>query len=390
MHGIHTFEMPLAGAEEHDVANATANTAAAMLRNNGVLVSMAGRAEKLPSDYDNGRIFILSNACSFPMGTGERVPEDPDDPGTHLTRLEWMQYTLRRYPLPQFMGNVQLCMTMHDVNRRHQANSSASVQLKISPARMQHIARELTVEQTEHVLQLVSGRLHGSRREAAFQDLDKAGRALYDAVCYASARLDGTPQYWRTLRNTSYAKWRWAGPPTMMITLNPSDFDSMVVFTAAGYPYTYSADGTPMGRPSALECWRIIQANPLAVAHFFKIFVAAFMDVFVGWPVDQPRQHSTTGLFGPVQYWFYKVEEQKRGMLHAHIMLSQPALQPAQLHRIAQDRELATAMIDFMESIVCQRLTNPLTPRKCILIHTGFPVAPWTQNYETPTACTRI
>lgn len=349
MHGAEAFDQACDDGAGSDMAEVLANAAWRTLHSGGVLASVPEQGAPLATDYDRGWWFLRCFPGCFPHGTGGR-PEG-------MSEQVWMQLLMHRWPPDQFAGNPYFVQYCYNILQRHMVNTNAYVQLLVHRSDMERIA-DITLDQLNDVVKLTMGLLRGTPATATQKHLHAAGQALLRAMRCAGLHLPGSPASFRQLLSTSNAMWAMFGAWTMMLNLNPSEFDAQLTFQMAGHAYGFATDGTPdQHRPDAMECWRIIAANPVAVADFFRAFLRAFCDVFLGWPPGAEQQQTADCAFGTVTAYIFKHETSSRGALHSHSIIVQPFLQPDQLETLATDDNLRHAALQMMDSMICQRLS---------------------------------
>ena len=105
------------------------------------------------------------------------------------------------------------------------------------------------------------------------------------------------------------ASWNVYGPYTCMINICPYENNMHWVFEMAGKKYEFDTAGRPFkegnaeGRAARLskeDCAKVIARNPVACAHAFHAYLAAFCEVFLGWPLDAEEQKDCNCIFGTI------------------------------------------------------------------------------------------
>jgi len=176
----------------------------------------------------------------------------------------------------------------------------------------------------------------------------------------AGARVEGSAQSFGRLRSEAIALWHSGGVWTASVTLNPSELSAGIVFEMCGAGYSYATDtGIPTGAPGAMERWKIIASNPVVCAEFFRVYVLAFIETFLGWPRGAPCQVNQDCVFGPVVAWYLKFQVMTRGALHAHGNIIQPQLQPASVRKLFDSPTGKRRLQGLMQSLMMQRLPSP-------------------------------
>jgi hypothetical protein len=112
------------------------------------------------------------------------------------------------------------------------------------------------------------------------------------------------------------------GPPSLWITINPSDTGDPIAQVFAGEEIDLDNFSRTSG-PNSEERMRTIAADPYAAAKFFHFIIAALIEEMFGIKAYKPGCHvqRTYGIFGKVASYIGTVEAQGRGTLHLHIIL---------------------------------------------------------------------
>ncbi|KAJ7086380.1 hypothetical protein B0H15DRAFT_781967 [Mycena belliarum] len=108
--------------------------------------------------------------------------------------------------------------------------------------------------------------------------------------------------------------------------------------------------GTPGdSRFTSFDRARLLAANPIAGAEFFKLIVDQFIDIFLGFERACKR-----GVFGRVKHYYAVVEAQNRGSLHLHMVIwFEGALSPKLIQeKAAADELFKQQLFAWLESII--------------------------------------
>lgn len=111
--------------------------------------------------------------------------------------------------------------------------------------------------------------------------------------------------------------------------------------------FTGEPDST---RPPKLEALRYIAKNFMACQHFFSIYVRAFMDIFLGWPIGSKRQVNPDCIFGVVLSIMWSFEESGRRGIHGHAPATVPAIQMPNIIRLCKDG-MQGLLLNFAEGL---------------------------------------
>ena len=351
MHGLDGMDLQVTLGDACGGVEVAAKQLAHALRAGGVLAK--ARGEGLLNDYDPN-LMVLCNPTTFPWGTGAR-PEG-------MSIANYTQVLLWRTPSSQFAANTMLQFDLFNTQQRHSTNTQAFVQKCITKSAGEWEAMgELQPEVVAAATQVLSHSHNHKSLNAALKQAPPAVRTLVQQARLVSRRVQGSPGSFASLRSRATAAWDAHGMWTMMLNFNPSELDSPVVFEMAGHEYTFDAAGRPKDRPSQADRWRIVASNPLAIAHFMELFMTAFVDVFLHWPLGAKQQEKRDQPcpFGDISAWFFKFESGGRGGIHVHGAVVQRALQPQVLDRLLSDPATRDNTLAFMEFLSQQFLPDP-------------------------------
>jgi hypothetical protein len=220
--------------------------------------------------------------------------------------------------------------------------------------------------------------MFGASLNNALNALPPGGRKLYNGVRSAGGKVVGTPQSFLSLRSKVVAMPIVYGPYTCQMNLCPSENTSKWTFDAAEKPYEIDFDGRPHNRPHITQCKQIIAENPVACAQFLHAYLAAFADIFLGWPMGEERQRNPFCLFGALLGAYYKYESSTRGGLHAHGQLIQRFLQSKFLRDLIADKDgngmFKDKLFAFFESTMCAFFPVPDRPLSNVSAEFTVPV----------------
>ena len=318
--------------------------------------AVRSRGEGLLPDYHRAT-FPACYPTTFPHGAGARP--------TEMSERAYFALVLARSPRKQHAAKPQLLCHMFNVQQRRSTNLQAKLQTHKYRGGDWDKVCELSAEQVTAVSTLFVQNNRNQDVRAALAAAPAAVRELYNAARRVDRKVVGSPGSMASLRSRNTSTWYAYGMWTAMLNLNPAELDEPVVFELAGRPYTFSSEGAPLLRPDAAERWRILAADPLAEAQFFDLWVHAFADAFLHFPVGAhvQQQRDPPCLFDLVAAWFLKPETSTRTSLHGHMCVSNPRLQPAALQRLAADPATCNAVFSLLERCGRQYLPSPFHSR---------------------------
>ena len=275
------------------------------------------------------------------------------------------------------------------------------------------------ISQKKAVYDSVSFRVSASQRESVVNDLlqinvtrleqlsdkfklnpaykpgdedEKAIMRLLQRVSTVSHDVPGSNGYKLAMRNQIRGLIYHAGPPTLFITLNPSDRDHRLVRLFAGH----DADMSSHLRGEELSRWQrsvLAARNPSACAKFFDKMITSFIRVVLR------HGRSGRGLFGKCNAYYGTVETQGRGTLHCHMLVWLDGhLPPQKLRdRLASDEVFRSSMFKWLESVIrCEfpgtdsvvveepgrPLSRPVRPYDTGISHPGAVAAPSLRTFQ--------
>lgn len=121
------------------------------------------------------------------------------------------------------------------------------------------------------------------------------------------------------MRSKSWSTTVAFGPPSLWITINPSDQDPIAqVFTGAEIDLDHF---DAMKGPSSSQRSRNVASDPFASAKFFHVMVNTLLEVVFGIKRTPSGIRRQPGVFGTVRAYIGTVEAQARGTLHLHMLL---------------------------------------------------------------------
>jgi Helitron helicase-like domain at N-terminus len=263
MEGVDRFEL------EYDASQPPVSPVD-LLRQGGVLVSCT-EGGPLADDYAaHGSEWLRRvHVATYPMGTG-LCPKG-------MSFRSYLSLLVRRYPRQQHC-NPYFILHAFDIMQRHESNQEAFNQLRMTPGDLAEVAT-LSKEQVERVVQLVQ-RSAKPRPQiyAEVQQMLPAQQKLYRAYQKASARVQGSPQSFASLRSKAFSMWYLFGMWSMSVNINPATVTAHIAFEISGCQYTIDADGRPgLGWPCRRERWRRLVQDPDAAAQFYRIAMQAIM-----------------------------------------------------------------------------------------------------------------
>jgi hypothetical protein len=177
---------------------------------------------------------------------------------------------------------------------------------------------------------------------------DPAIATLRQAIQTVAARVPNSFAQKQDMRLHIRALFIEFGPAAFWLTLNPSDLRDPLVVKLAGITLPKDA----FERANAAFRRKTANMNPAAVAVFFHKVCTGILEALISPGEGQ------IGIFGEVSTYFGVVETNGRGMLHLHCLVWLAGnLDFFDLRgKMLNDPEFARQMIDYLESIISERI----------------------------------
>ena len=245
--------------------------------------------------------------CLFPYGLGgidARRPVEIDFP----SHVRWaLQYFDRR-----FRKHETFPFVCFGISQRRQALTSARVQME-----------QKTFEQDARLMSTVTA----AKLEAAKQEEEKglpisdpAVQTLKRHIHATASRIQGSDQARYRLRSEIWSTAAVLGPPSLWITINPSDLHDPIAQVFAGEEINMDEFMAHIG-PDKDRRAKNIADDPFAAAKFFHFMITTILETLFGVKVTPAQVKSGVGVFGRVTAYFGVVESQGRGTLHLHLLI---------------------------------------------------------------------
>ena len=258
-----------------------------------------------PGDQPN--FFEKAFPCLYPYGQGgleSKRPVSIDFP----EHIRWsLQYFDRR-----FRKHETFPFIVFGISQRRQALSSARIQMQRQTfEREARIISSVTAEKLD---------LAKSEEDKGLPISDETVRALKKHVYATAARVSGSDQSRYRLRSQIWSTSTVLGPPSLWITINPSDLHDPIAQIFAGEEIDMDNFMATLG-PDKAKRAKNVADDPYAAAKFFHFMIATILETLFQVKVTCAQVKSGMGVFGRVAAYFGTVESQGRGTLHLHILI---------------------------------------------------------------------
>ncbi len=261
--------------------------------------------------------------CLFPYGRGGVEGEQP----VTVELREHIRWALL-YHDRRFRTHETFPFVGFGILQRREALGSARIQI-----------RRKAFEQEMRVLSSISVATmqQASQQEAAKQPItDPAVLLLKRLVHAAAGRVQGTDAARYKIRGQIWSTCLTHGPPSMWITINPTDIHDPIAQLFAGAEIDMDRFIATEG-PSAEQRAAAIAEDPYAAAKFFHFMVGTILETLFQVRTTTFAVKGGMGVLGRASAYVGTVESQGRGSLHLHMLLwLQDTPRSEQLHELLQ------------------------------------------------------
>jgi hypothetical protein len=148
-----------------------------------------------------------------------------------------------------------------------------------------------------------------------------AVESLRKHITSVRAKVMGTDESRVGIRSKIWSLTAQIGPPSLWITINPSDTGDPIAQVLAGADIDLDRFDQTLG-PDASMRSSTVAADPYAAAKFFHFIIDMVIRELFGIKpyANNHHMHHTTGIFGDMAAYIGTVEAQGRGTLHFHVV----------------------------------------------------------------------
>jgi Helitron helicase-like domain at N-terminus len=246
--------------------------------------------------FDKPNFFEKAFPCLFPYGTGG-IEADRETQVEFRQHVKWaLAYHDRR-----FRRHETFPFVAFGILQRRQALATARVQINRSD-----FQRDATI-----LMGLTPERLQQAAREedANLPIVDPAVKKIRRHVHGAVSRVQGTDQARYQLRSQIWSTALYHGPPSVWMTINPSDLHDPILQVFAGEDIDLDHFIASAG-PDRKRRAQNVANDPYAAARFFHFIIQATLDHLLQIKVHDNRINTGKGILGEVAAYFGAVESQ--------------------------------------------------------------------------------
>ena len=298
-----------------------------------------GRLKKSNGEESTDVLNLFERAfpCLFPYGTGGI--EAPQPVEVDFTKhVRWaLQYCDKR-----FRKHETFPFIVFGILQRRQALRSARLQ-----------TRRKTFDRDARILSSVTKeRLAKAQEEEERGEpiSDPAVRLLRQHVHTGTGGVMGSDQSRYKLRSQIWSTTVRKGPPSLWITINPSDLNDPITQIFAGENIDMEAFLATAG-PDKKRRARNVAQDPYAAAKFFHFMIKTILETLFQVKVTKFQVKSGKGLLGRVAAYFGTVESQGRGTLHLHLLIwLEYTPSSDELLQLLKTEEFRTRVVAFIKA----------------------------------------
>jgi hypothetical protein len=148
-----------------------------------------------------------------------------------------------------------------------------------------------------------------------------AVRILRRQLTAVKTKVQGSDESRISIRSKIWGTNLLHNPPTLWITINPSDTQDPIAQVMAGADIDLDQFCKTAG-PDGADRASNMASDPYAAAKFFHFIIETVLEVLLGFHVSRMKKFTRKeGIFGSVKSYVGTVEAQGRGSLHLHLLL---------------------------------------------------------------------
>jgi hypothetical protein len=260
-----------------------------------------------PGLADRDNLFEKAFPCLYPYGTGGIEADQP----VKIEFAEHVRWSLQHSDR-RFRKHEIFPFLVFGILQRRQALLTARIQM-----RQKNFERDARIMSSITLDRLSKAR---AEEESGLPISDPGIQLLKKHAYSGLGRVMGSDQARYQLRSQIWSTAITKGPPSLWITINPSDIHDPIAQVFAGENIDLDSFMSTMG-PDKDQRARNIAADPYAAAKFFHFMVRVIFETLFQVKVRQYKVKSGKGVLGRISAYFGTVESQGRGTLHLHLLV---------------------------------------------------------------------
>ena len=253
--------------------------------------------------YDVSNFFEKAFPCLFPYGRGGL--EAPHDTSVGFREhIRWaLQYHDRRFRTHELFPLVAFA-----ISQRREAMMTSKIRIRHKDA---HVLRWINLDKLKQA----------AKEESAGRPISDANvRRLKRYIQCSLSNVTGCNEVRRSWRSQIWSTNLVFGPPSLWLTINPSDIHDPIAQVMTGADIDLD-DFTSQAGPNGKQRANNIANDPYAASKFFHFMIETIFETLLGIKVSSYQVKSELGVLGKIGAYFGVVECQGRGTLHFHCLI---------------------------------------------------------------------
>ena len=333
------------------------------------------RRGPLLSSNDRSR-FAKMYPVLFPFGRGHPGEERRVPVSESLCVKHYLRLATRR-----FAQHQTFVLVAFDQLARQRALQSSYVNVRwnrrlADAAAISSVSREQIAVALRHQDERRRALLRNQRVPETPSGMGAAS-TLMRGISFSARSMWGSNEERLQMRRRAFAMSAFFGNPHVFVTFSPNDVGNMcIAYIAGALQVERLLDVTQGDMITPAHSFAVAGSDSVACAEYFRVFVAVFFELIVGFDPHEKRPMARGGAFGHVQAYYGSVETQGRGGLHVHCLLWLTSMPKTSkdYDAVLQERgdELRQRLAAYTDSIATSSLPiGDLSPRACPRCVTG-------------------
>lgn len=358
-----TFACQSLGVIDIDGEELTSNSLMAHALNNSC--SDSNRKDQENFTIRRGSAFVNEYARTDPV-TGERNDGGPSNPNHLLAAFPTLfpygtgGFETRREIDVPYEVHARWAMTYHDKRFRRDFHFPFQIfgvcqkrdicRSTVLMIKKSHFVKDMELISTISPSDLLKASIEEGRN---VKFSNPAVRTLRKDLAAVRTRVRGSDEARTSVRSKIWGMNLACNPPSLWITINPSDTQDPIAQVLAGYDINLDDFCAVLGPNSAQRATNIA-GDPFASAQFFHFIIKTVIEVLFGIrKTTTGRLSRREGIFGYVKGYIGTVEAQGRGTLHLHMLIwLEGAPSSGDMQSLLGGEEFRDRVARFIKSVV--------------------------------------
>ncbi|CAN0159521.1 unnamed protein product, partial [Ectocarpus sp. 12 AP-2014] len=263
---------------------------------------------RMVSDFTNAGIFVGAYFDLFPHGVGGHLDKRP----RHLSLKKWAQILLWRRD-PRFRKSRTFLFCVCALIFRREAIENA--RWKLTGRISRGVSRTLAAVTSEDLTEAAAA-MEGGGGSASVLSERSAVWSLIKTMGSVHAGASWTIYNKRSTRMIAISYMMQMGQPLIWITINPADINSPIVVKICGVDFDVTSN-LKVNFPDYANKLRMVANDPVASADFFHTTIDGVLSCLLRFGAAD----GDGGILGRIKGYVGMTEEQKRLVLHCHLLV---------------------------------------------------------------------